>query len=162
MMDPLTALSVASNVVQFIDFTSKVINLTWNVYRSKPDDITGEFYYLTRITEDFQRHNHELKASLQQHSSTDQSRLLAADIELLQICEDCESINKKLLAALNRLKSSKDTVWKSFLHALRTIWGEAEIVGLRQVLEGYRQQMTLRLLGALRYECTVYRLLKNN
>jgi hypothetical protein len=42
-MEPLLALGLAANVVQFVDFTSKVLSQTVKIYRSKPDseDVTS-------------------------------------------------------------------------------------------------------------------------
>ncbi|KAJ4300045.1 hypothetical protein N0V90_005294 [Kalmusia sp. IMI 367209] len=146
-MEPLTALSVASNVVQFIDFASKVINLTVNVYRAKPEGKLGEFYYLDKITNNFQTHNDMLKHTLRRRRGLN---LSSTEKELIRICEDCGDINSKLLAALTRLKGSENELWSSFLGALKTVWSEAEIKNLRQALDGHRQQMTLHLLASLR------------
>ena len=147
-MEPLTALSVASNVVQFIDFASKVINLTVNVYRAKPEGKLGELYYLDKIRDNFRTYNNMLKHSLRQRRSAD---LSSTESELIRICEDCEGINKKLLFTLTRLKGYENELWSSFLGALKTVWSESEIKSLRQALDGHRQQMTLHLLASLRY-----------
>ncbi|KAF2122048.1 hypothetical protein BDV96DRAFT_482873, partial [Lophiotrema nucula] len=154
-MEALVALGVASNVVQFVDFTAKLITRTTRIYRSTPKskgagkDRSGD---LEIITQAFEHYNRDLADSLSLHQESQDSKLAKADKDILRICTDCTKLTAKLLSALNSLKSSKPTAWGSFVLALKTIWSESEIEDLRQTLDSYRQQLSLCLLVAVRHE----------
>ena len=52
-MEPLSALGVASNVVQFVDFASKVVSETARIYRGRARrDAEDERSELERVTND--------------------------------------------------------------------------------------------------------------
>jgi Xaa-Pro aminopeptidase len=148
-MEPLSALGVASNVVQFVDFASKVVSETARIYHGRARrDAEDERSELERVTNDLEDFNKNLTSSLQSHRN--QWQVSQEDKEIIRICADCAKISSKLLAALNTLNPSKVTVWKSFAAALRSIWSEGEIQALRQTLDSYRQQISLYLLAAVR------------
>lgn len=148
-MDPLSALGVASNVVQFVDFASKLVSETARIYRGRARrDAEDGRSELERVTNDLEGFNKDLASSLQSHRN--QWRVSQEDKEIIRICADCGKISSKLLAALSSLNPSKATVWRSFAAALRSIWSEDEIQALRQTLDGYRQQISLYLLAAVR------------
>jgi len=55
-MEPLSALGVASNVVQFVDFASKVVSETARIYRGRARrDAEDERSELERVTNDLWR-----------------------------------------------------------------------------------------------------------
>lgn len=150
-MEPLTALSVASNVVQFVDFATRIVTRTVKVYRAEAIGEEDEYYRLDKITRDLQKYNDALKISLQSQDLPQFTNVSSANKEIIRICGDCESITFKLLADLKELRGSKVTLWSSFLQALKTIWSDAEVQTLRQTLDSYRQQMSLYLLASLRF-----------
>jgi hypothetical protein len=164
-MEPLTALGLASNVVQFVDFASKVISQTVKIYRTAPKgNDQDEHKILENVTRDLVIYSESLKKSLESQTpnvargfrdtllpAAPPPVLSEADQEIVHICNDCKKISARLLAVLDKLRSSKITLWNSFLDALKTIWSEEEIQSLRQVLDTYRHQMSLYLLVSIRY-----------
>ncbi|PVH99430.1 hypothetical protein DM02DRAFT_629355 [Periconia macrospinosa] len=157
-MDPLTAVGLASNVVQFVDFACKVTTEGVKIYRGAgKKGEWDEHDTLESLTESLQEHNKALQGSINgQHQP--QSTLSQTDRELLRMCEECQSMTVRFLSALRRLRSSRVTVWSSFTDALKTVWSEGDISKMRQTLESYRQQITLYLLASVRDEIRSFQL----
>lgn len=117
-LDPLTALGLASNILQFLDFTARVIAGTRAI--SKPH---------VRVSED---------TAYLRHKAEDVTALIAGflatsggSLELRKELEACKKIAENLLEALEgfEVKGPK-TKWKSFLIALNEIWSERKIKGI--------------------------------
>ncbi|KAF2730459.1 hypothetical protein EJ04DRAFT_46187 [Polyplosphaeria fusca] len=163
-MEALAALGVASNVIQFVDFTSKVISKGVKIYRARPDpkaravdqlqdaSVTDSHnqVFLEQMTIDFDQHNRNLTTALRMHASN--VDLCAADRGVLRMCDECTVHVSALIRALRSLHSSKASVWSSFITALKTVWSESQIEDLRRLLDTARQQMSLYLLAAVRHE----------
>ena len=145
-MEPLSILGVAGNAVQFIDFTAKLISQTIRIYRADPHKKDHEYHDLNQITLELQKFTVTSQRALAAPSQT----LSSTDKDILRISEDCEGIANRLLDALGGLRSSKNTLWNSFVDALKTLWNERDIQALQQTLDTYRQQLTLHLLTSAR------------
>lgn len=151
MMEPLLALGVASNVVQFIDFTAKVLSRSVKIYRATQNgNGDGDATDLESLTIHFEGHNRALTESLRRLQK-DVEEISGPDKEILRMCAECEKLIANVLTTLRGLKASKATLWNSFVSALKTAWSENEIQALRQTLDSYRQQLTLYLLASVRY-----------
>lgn len=157
-MEPLSALGVASNVIQFVDFAGKLISRTIHIYRARTtrDDDEDDHSHLERITRHLAEHNEAFKESLDMQQISQPAKLSSADRDILRICTECEQITTKLLTALDKLRSEKVTVWNSFVDALRAVWSEGDIQTLRQTLDSYRQQISLYLLASVRDEIRAF------
>lgn len=149
-MDPLSALSVASSVVQFVDFANKLVSGSYEIYQSA----TGEAersYELRTITNRLVRLNKTLEKSL---SDPPGQQLLPSEKDLLPLCRKCTEVAKKLLDALNKLTvQSRVRVWSSFCQALRMVWSQGDIDELQKRLDAFKQQVSMHLLVSLRYFC---------
>jgi hypothetical protein len=62
-MELLSALSIAAAVVQFLDFTGKVVSGTWQIYRGQPPKKTEANSDVASITTSLQRVMRSLQAS---------------------------------------------------------------------------------------------------
>ncbi|KAH7371108.1 hypothetical protein BKA66DRAFT_424530 [Pyrenochaeta sp. MPI-SDFR-AT-0127] len=203
-MESLVALGFAANVVQFVEFATKVISQTIKIHRaaaqSEDQVLATDLYHIQCQLEDSIRpidleksvketlngkivvkeqagfkslltrsrtinflhhqsqHQNILDPTLldeeferqEELNSAKVATLSACDRDILRVCAGCQEIANELQAALTKLKSSKTTLWPSFLEALRTVWSQEEIQSLRQRLDSYRQQMTVLLLVSLR------------
>jgi hypothetical protein len=147
-MEPLSALSIATAVIQFLDFTGKIVSGTWQIYRGQPPKKTEANSDVASITESL----HGVTKSLQ--ASKNKSRLQpwsSQDAAISKLAESCTEVGEQLLTLLNRLRAqSNHRVWPSFRTALRTVWSEKDIERLCQTLENYRQQISMHILIALR------------
>jgi hypothetical protein len=72
-------------------------------------------------------------------------------MELQAMSDECIILAEDLLGALKKLKWSVDIgKSKTFLKALQIIWDQGRVEELQQRLDGYRQQLTVTVLVALR------------
>jgi hypothetical protein len=62
-MEPLSALSIATAVIHFLDFTGKVVSGTWHIYRGQPPKKTEANSDVASITTSLQRVTRSLQAS---------------------------------------------------------------------------------------------------
>jgi hypothetical protein len=168
-MDPFSALSVASAVVQFVDFSSKIIAGSREIHSSVSGQLL-EHAELEEITSSLVELNRDLEVSLSGNPPTD--KLSPNDRELKSLCEQCQNIAVELLEALAQLKAPGDeelkiagknkskspgrrSPWKSFKQALLSIWARERIDDMQKRLDRFRGQLVLAILVSLRLVCRI-------
>jgi hypothetical protein len=144
MAEAITALSLAANVVQFIDFATKVTTTFWDFYKSS-SNIKGDIPNVTAINTDLQG----ILASL----DAEPKPAVGGDVGLQKLTGECrktatrlDEIMKPLLAAQSQSKGKQAALKAAF----SSVWKAEEIQGLRQQLEEFRNQLVLHLLASLR------------
>jgi hypothetical protein len=137
MVDPLTALGVAGNIVQFIDFGSRLLSQSLEVYSSAQGATKG-----TENLESITKHLRDLCYQLVARDPSPNRSSNALD----EIAGGCLAIGNELATALSGLKSVKHSHWSSFKVALATTWKKREIEEICSRLEQYKSQLTLHLL----------------
>lgn len=78
------------------------------------------------------------------------ARFHDCDKQIIKICCACEEISQELQMIIKRLQTSKDLVWKSFMEALKSVWGEEKIQILRDRLREHRHQLTFLMTASAR------------
>ena len=140
-MEALAAVSLAGNILQFLDFTGNVISKSRQIY----DSISGTL----------KEHDDLgcLTADLKGLSGRLQSCAGPVDPVLEQLCLRCMKVADKLLKALADLRvEGKHTRFKSLRKALKALWGKEELRLLEESLAGFRQDLTLHITVELRYD----------
>lgn len=138
-MDPITAVSLAGTVVQFVDFTSKVVSKSTELYRSGRDAL-AENVDIETTASDLTKLNTRLKQTT-----------AVSDPDLQALCQACGDVADQLLAALAKLKvNDKGQKWQSLRKALRSIWSKEEIMQLEQRLASFRGELNLRITIGMR------------
>ncbi|KAH7370332.1 hypothetical protein BKA65DRAFT_545039 [Rhexocercosporidium sp. MPI-PUGE-AT-0058] len=149
MLDPLTAFSLAGTVVQFIDFSCKIISTTRELSHSM-NGASEEFNNHEIVTRDLLGMSEKLEASVEEcfvggvpYSSSDEvSKGLS---------KGCGSLSKTMLSRLDKLKAQNGAgKRKSFKQAIRTLSSQKEILEIAARLAGYQQQMEIHVFVALR------------
>ena len=145
MADVVAAFGIAANVIQFLDFGSRLTAAFWSFYKASRagKEIIPD---LNNITKDLQTISSSLASSPNNGSETDKS--------LNRLATECHGVAKELLALLATLGRTEisnrgrlDAIKTAFKH----IWKEDEVVELRTRLEGFRSELSLHLLASLRY-----------
>lgn len=137
-MDPLTVVSLVGTIVQFIDFGSKVISQSAELYHSSTGRLEQNADVET-ATNDLVRLKGQLDAS-------------RPDNDLQELCDACGKIAAELLEALNGLRvSGGGRRWQSFRKALKSIWTKDKIEQLENRLTKLREELNLRIAVGLRY-----------
>ncbi|KAL9607205.1 MAG: hypothetical protein Q9167_007857 [Letrouitia subvulpina] len=145
-MDPFAAIGLASSIVQFLDFSSKLITGTFELYRSANgatsinntlEAISRDLVQLcTVLTPDSPGVNTNIKTK--------------SEASLLPLLDSCRNLGKEFLITLDDLKVQGHwRRWQSIRQALRSIWKADDIQRYEKQLESYRSQIVIRLLAML-------------
>ncbi|KAI0187863.1 hypothetical protein EV127DRAFT_139268 [Xylaria flabelliformis] len=116
-MEPLSALSVAANVVQFVDFAFRLISSTGAIMKSR-SGLARHAKTLDAIAKDAVELSDVLAAS---------PALASSNITLQALLSECKTIAGDLLVALDKLRVKKAKKWNCFVAALRTMWSKGKI-----------------------------------
>ena len=137
MLDPLTAVSLASSVVQFVDFGIKVVTESIELYHSV-DGSSGDLSDLeTKIVR-----TRELAQKIEVVVEQNREREHVSEDEntLKNLAISCNSITSDLLTILDGLKNKKSAgpgrKWESLQKAVKaqTPWNKAKIESLEKRL----------------------------
>jgi hypothetical protein len=150
-MDPVTALGVASSVVQLVDFTQGLFRSTYEIYKSASGR-TETHINLQSITASLKTLTDNLARSVERATPAPDKEPSNHDAELLTLCQKCRVVAEKLSSALEGLSTQKaQSFWHSFGVALHTVWKKREIELLENELETFRQQISLQINVYVRY-----------
>jgi hypothetical protein len=154
-MDPLTALSLAGSIVQFVDFGLKLLKDGRSLYKSS----TGALQVneeLEFIINDLQT----LIAKIRVGLSTGPALGPLTEEETVEnytfegICDQCAKISKEIIDCLEKVKvkaDEEDRVWESLKRAVRSGWKKRELSELTARLLSLREHLHGRILYSLRY-----------
>lgn len=159
-MDPLSALSIAAAVVQFVDFGSKLVSKGVQLYNSV-DGVLVENADIERAMDRLSLLTGGLKTSL---TPGPQSSISESDRLLQTICKSCLDISDELRTQLEKLKVPANTShrkWKSFRKALKSVWSKESVDGLARKLESLKGELETHVLIGLRYVWFSLRIMSN-
>jgi len=130
-MESLAAAGLAGNILQFVDFASKLLSgardLYLSVHGAKQDNLESEALakHIIHLVAEVQPPKHTLGVRLSQ------------DVELLSdLSTQCFEVSNELLSILNSLKvKGVHRSWESFHKAFRSEWKKDHINALHQRLE---------------------------
>ncbi|KAF2258488.1 hypothetical protein CC78DRAFT_526195 [Lojkania enalia] len=147
-MEPLSALSIATSIVQFLDFTGKLISGSTKLYKSsngtlaEHGDLSEAIQYLLVLSKDLD----------QPLRSKDPEQVAVYEQAIIGLARDTNHAAKELISTLEELKLKKNSRWESCLQALKTLWSQERINDLRSRVDGFRSQLSLNLIAAMRSE----------
>jgi hypothetical protein len=139
-MEVLAAVGLAGNIIQFVDFSGKLVSKTAEIYKSGAGALI-ENVDIETATNDL------ILLSTKLHDSADS----AGDTALRKLCQSCGDVAQQSLGALNKAKANgKHQKWKSFRKALQSVWNKEDIAALEQRLVRYRGELNFRIILDLR------------
>jgi hypothetical protein len=145
-MEPLSALSIASAVIQIVEFSAKVISRTKEVYDS-PEKATEETALLENATENLRELMEELskRRNVRPHNSSN------ADDQLIHLAKQSDEIAKVVCEAVDDIRLRTDGSQRTALsQGLRSVLGQKKISSLTARLDQMRKQVDTALLVSLR------------
>lgn len=143
-IDPFTSLALAGNILQFIDFTWKLLSDSRAIYYSDTGS-SDEHVVLEKIVKNLQ----PLVANLTISNT--------ASNQLKDIATTCQNVSDKLREALLELEmKGQKSRWKSFVHALKNVWEQSQIIDLTNQLEKAQNQLNTHLLFMMRYKPSLW------
>jgi hypothetical protein len=147
MLDPLLAISLASNVVQFVDFTAKIISKTRELVQSS-HGTTTEAYNAEIIIRDLMRLSERLKDGLRDAGAAPQTD---DDKALEEVCNGCIGLSERMIKRLEKLKLGEGAgKRRALIHALKGVWSQKELESEEAQLATYRSQLEFRVLTTFR------------
>lgn len=163
MLDPVIALGVASNVVQFIDFGFKLVSKSVEVYRNRDllqhgglrEHVDQLVKFNLALKQKFQYFQREGQISEERSNNkpepTDEIELL-----LRSAVDHCISCAGHLMNAINKLPVlDSHAKWQSFRHALCSMLGKSGLDATTQKLFQAQQNVNLFLLLYTRWTSTL-------
>jgi hypothetical protein len=153
-LDPLSALSIAATVIQFVDFASKIVSKGKHIYKSTDGVIreNGETETVTLRLRDMANDVLQQSKPLEYLDGLDVEEL-SQDHRLQNICRECSRVSEELLLHLGSLKVPKGTEhrkWKSFRQALKSVWSKQELDAVAKRLDILRNELDTQILVLLR------------
>ena len=139
-METLAIIGLVGNIVQFVDFSSKVISKSTELYRSSEGALAEHIDIETAIN-----HLALLNSKLKDAAT------ITGDGALESLCISCGTTADNLLAALDKVKvKDKQHKWKSIRKALRSVWSKEEIKDLERRLAMFREELSFHVVVDLR------------
>ena len=153
-MDPLSAISLAGSIAQFLNYATKLVSKGHALYKSS-EGALAENLDLEVVANNLIDVNFRVVQSYSRIPSTSSSNATTSLIDqqsLRSIAESCDNVAKQLLDILQKLKvQGPHRTWKSVRQAIKSVWNKAHIDELRGRMEGYREQMIFHLVAVGRY-----------
>ena len=149
--NPFTAVSLASSVIQFVDFSTKLIAKGREIRHSSEGTTERNFelsLISTRLTTlSANLHNAMRMKASSSHGLTEDERTL------MRLAEASKNVSEKLASALEALKirGLVDGKWSGLRAALKLCWGQEKIQELETRLDSLRKQLAMQLLLGMRY-----------
>ena len=152
VLDPLSAVSLASATVQFVDFSARLISNTSEIKEFGKPIQSADLELRAKQLQDLSR-----KLALTQPRSLNFKTRKSGDIRrsgqdgnLIDITQSCEEIAKELISALNALQQKyANGLFRSFRAALAHVWQEKYIATLEARLEKYKSDLLTHLMVEL-------------
>lgn len=150
-MDPISALSVASSVITFVDFAADLISATKVIFHSKEGTSTENFA-LENIYAQLQALSTRLGSSTSPQRSSFSSQPIEDVLALRELSATCNNDCREMIDALQALKvQDKDRrLWKSVKAAFKAKLGRQKIVAIEGRLERTQRVMSLHISSILR------------
>ena len=153
MLDPLTAISLASSVVQFVEFGVKIVSGSIELYHSKDgvdSEVTNFEFEATRV----HRLADKIK-SIVDHRQ-DGANLSEDEIELQGLAERCRVLASDLVSVLDGLKVKRlgrGRKWESVRKSVEAQmpWNKDKIGSLEKQLRVVQQAIMDRIQWMMRY-----------
>lgn len=144
-MDPLSALSIATSVLQFLDFATKLLTSSREIFGSS-QGATSNNLTLETSCNALKAFSDELSASISSGNGE-----LSRNMQ--KVADDCKSDCEAILDMLQKLKvdSHKKRRLESLKSALRIAWGARELKELEGRIEKARSLMDIYVQSLARY-----------
>jgi len=147
-MDPLSALGLAANIIQCVQFIGQVVLRAQDIHRSARG-AEKESTALENAIEHLSSINLEL-ASQSRTADYTQNRLSPAEMRLQDLLQDMRKVNSDVLRVLRDLEPQNGSVWGSIQLGFKSVWGEGKMKELENKLDDIRKRLDTTLLICIR------------
>ena len=149
MLDPLSAFSVACNVLHVIELGVKVLSRAMD-YREAETGVLTEQKGLRDVSQTLNNLNTDLQASLSQQTASKQHTV--EETHLLEANNQCLRLSKELIEFLDRLKlRDKHAAFNSLRLSIKTLWHKDKMDTLEKSLSSARDNLNVAFLVYMKY-----------
>ncbi|KAL8835402.1 MAG: hypothetical protein Q9170_003330 [Blastenia crenularia] len=147
MLDPLTAIALAGNVVQFVQFGCTLVANTHEIYKS-PSGALEQDLETEAVTNRILESIEELDDGREKASY---GKKTSSERRLVEIAEACTEIAKDIVQRLEKLKlRESNSVWASISKALKAVWSREELNTLTKRLKAYISELETTILISIK------------
>lgn len=143
-MDPLTAVGLASSVVQFASFAHEIVSIGKEIYKSATGS-RQESVEVGIMLEDLAKLHQSLRYEWKSHRTPEEATLFSLVEQCEPIYKELQKVLKSVVVQGSRLK------WRSLCAAVKLVWKEGEINDLEKRLQRMQRQIDSRLVWDIRY-----------
>lgn len=140
-LDPLSAFSVACNVLQIVETSLRVLGRSAECYKSGSLDevsvIVGNVHTMEGL-------NNELKDILP--DSPGRTPLSSAELRLVDANEQCLKLSGEFKQLLDGLNITKKSVWRSIGISVKSMWYQDKLASFEKAISEARANLTLAFL----------------
>ena len=148
VLEVLAAVSLANAVVQFVEFTTKVVS-KGHEYQKSADGAIKQHLELSEYTENFSRLNQHLTNATKLWPS--QARFTENETALLAVTKKCQATCCEIIATIDYIqKPTRGKRFASLRLALKTVWNEEKIESCLQSLRLAREELIVNLLVVIK------------
>ena len=152
-MDPLSAVSLAGNIIQFVEFGSSLVHGSLDLY-SSTDGASSVNSELELLAEDLMGICTKL---IRPRKLMEERQLPKAELDLLRLSRSCITLGSQFVAVLEGLNvKGQNRKWESVRQALKTQWKVKDVDRYQQRLDSYRAEIAVHLLSMLRYCLVIF------
>lgn len=137
-METLAIIALVGNIVQFVNFTGKLILKSTELYQSS-EGAFAENIDTDTATNHLVLLNNQLK----------DDAAITGDGTLESLCKSCGTAADELLAALDKVKVKQDKR-KSIRKVLQSVWSKEKIEELERRLARFKEELNLHITMDLR------------
>jgi hypothetical protein len=144
MLDPVTAIGLAGNIVQSVDFSGKIVLTTLKIYRS-PSGRTQDGFDAKLVADNIASLKNRIESDLLRPLTTSRDQILELGKQCVEVADE--------LAALFCTRFGrhiKPGILIATKEALRLVWKKEEIENMKRRLASFLEQLTLHILVDLR------------
>ena len=151
MLDPFTALSLAGNVVQFVQFGCTLAAKAHEVH-SSTSGTSEETLEMESVTSRLLETVHEIDNHLASMGpSTFPDSISKSSRRLLEIADACKMIAEDILRRLEAMKTHQpSSIWTSVRQALKIMWTKDELDALMKRLKAYISELDTAILVSMK------------
>lgn len=139
-MESIAALSLASNIIQVIDFSSRLVSRGRELYKSADGSLAEH-----AVLSDAARNLFELQEELQLSDTSGSHK------KLIKLQKESEDVVQELAKIMDKAKRKNgNRKWQSIYQALRSVKTDREISNIARRLDKIRKQVDTALLVSIR------------
>lgn len=140
-MDPFTAFGLADNILQFIDFTARLLDQAEEI---RIAGSAASIIELANATRDLDI----LAQKLTMTTGAETHSVLAKhDQAIHDMSLSCATLAAQLSVALRKVEGLPgQNVWRTFRQTLLTVWTQKQVTSLSQRLDAHQHQLRFRMI----------------